>query len=87
MKSKDLRSIDSVWQTFGVQPPRGEWHFLVFEQESAQRNRLGETLTVKSIVTASVMLPTYPDFKPLSPKTPSRPLSVAYVVSPGSRKP
>lgn len=43
------------------------------EQESTKEVGLGEALTVKPIVTSSVSLRIYPDFKPSSPKTPSRP--------------
>ena len=52
-------------------------YFLVPNKKVTKEVGLGETLTVKSIGTSTVSLPTYPDFKPLSPKTPSRPLSVA----------
>ena len=37
---------------------------------------LGETLTVKPIGTSPVSFLSYPDFKPLSPKSPSRPPSL-----------
>ena len=49
----------------------------LFRQESRQRGDLGEALTVKSIVTAHIPQHFFPDFKPPSPKTPSRPLSAA----------
>ena len=38
------------------------------EQESNQRSRLGEALTVKPIVTSSVSFLSYPVFKPPSPR-------------------
>ena len=61
-----------------VHPPLGCSSFLLqwgrdmllscAEQESNQRSRLGEALTVKPIGASSVSFPSYPVFKPPSPR-------------------
>ena len=56
--------------------PAGGLTFLSPNKKVSKEVGLGETLTVKSFVASPVRLPTYLDFKPLSPKAPSRPLSV-----------
>ena len=58
-----------------MMPPAG--HFSCFVQEKYPKEAdLGEALTVKSI--GLQLFPAYyPDFKPPSPKYPSRPLRVS----------
>ena len=56
--------------------PAGGLTFLSPNKKVSKEVGLGETLTVKPIGTSPVTLPTYPDFKPLSPKAPSRPPSL-----------
>ena len=55
---------------------RGERYFLVPNKKVTKEVGLGEALTVKPIGTSSVSFLSYPDFKPSSPKTLSRPPSL-----------
>ena len=55
---------------------RGVCYFLVPNKKVTKEVGLGEALTVKPIGTSFVSLLTYPDFKPPSPKTLSRPPSL-----------
>ena len=54
----------------------GGCYFLVPNKKVTKEVGLGEALTVKPIGTSSVSFRSYPDFKPSSPKTLSRPPSL-----------
>ena len=55
---------------------RGERYFLVPNKKVTKEVGLGEMLTVTAYRYCIAFVTYYPGFKPLSPKTPSRPLSL-----------